>query len=53
MNEDESVYKFHIRLCDVANTSFATSEKMSEEKLARKILRSSPKRFDIKVTAIE
>lgn len=39
--------------CDITNTSFALSEKMFEKKLARKILRSLPKRFDMKVTAIE
>lgn len=53
MNEDESICEFDIRLCDIANTSFSLSEKMSEEKLTRKILRSLPKRFDIKVTSID
>lgn len=40
MNEDEIVNGTHIRLLDIANTSFALGEKMSGEKLARKILRS-------------
>lgn len=53
MNEDESIYDFHISLCDIANTSFTLEDKMSEEKKARKILRSLPKKFDTKVIAIE
>lgn len=53
MNKDENVIEFHIRLHDIANTSFALGEKMSEEKLAIKILRPLPKRFDMKVTIIK
>lgn len=53
MNEEESIYEFHIILHDISNTSFALGEKISEEKLARKILRSLPKRYDMKVIAIE
>lgn len=37
----------------MANTSFALGEKMSEEKLVRKIIRFIPKKFDMKVTTIE
>src|ERR1044072_1752866 len=37
----------------IANSSFALGEKMSDEKLVRKILRSLPRRFAMKVTAIE
>jgi hypothetical protein len=51
--EYESISDCNIRLRDIANTSFALGEKMSDEKLARKILRSLPKKFDMKVTAIE
>ena len=53
MNEDKSVCDFNIRLRYIANTSFALGEKMSEEKLARKILKSLPKKSDMKVTTIE
>lgn len=53
MDEKESICDFHIRLCDISNTSFSLGKKMSEEKLARKILKSLPKRFDMKVTVIE
>lgn len=48
MNEDETLSEFHIRLCDIANMYFSLSEKMFWEKLAIKILRSLPKRFDRK-----
>jgi hypothetical protein len=53
MYEYESISDCNIRLRDIANTSFALGEKMSDEKLARKILRSLPKKFDMKVTTIE
>lgn len=36
MNEDESVSEFHIRLCDIANTSFTLSKKMPEESARKK-----------------
>lgn len=52
MNEEKSICEFHIRLCDISNASFALGEKISEEKLSRKILRSLPKRFEMKVSAI-
>ncbi|MCI34724.1 gag-pol polyprotein [Trifolium medium] len=53
MDEDETISKFNTRLRDIANSPFALGEKMSEEKLVRKTLRSLPKRFNMKVTAIE
>lgn len=53
MWEDESISKFNIRLHDMANNSFALGEKMSEEKLVRKILTYLPQKFDMKVTTIE
>ena len=53
MKEDESIHDFHMNILEIANTSGALGEKMSDEKLVRKILRSLPKRFDMKVTAIE
>lgn len=42
-----------MNILEIENASSALGEKMSKEKLARKILRSLPKRFDMKVTAIE
>ena len=53
MKEDESIHDFHMNIIEIANASSALGEKMSESKLVRKILRSLPKRFDMKVTAIE
>ncbi|XP_050875314.1 uncharacterized protein LOC127078947 [Lathyrus oleraceus] len=53
MNEDESIYDFNIRLRDIANTSLSLGKKMSMENLDRKILRSLPKKFNMKVMTIE
>jgi hypothetical protein len=53
MKEDESVHEFHMNVLDFANQFDALGEKLSEEKLIRKILRSLPKKFDMKVTTIE
>ncbi|MCH82645.1 gag-protease polyprotein [Trifolium medium] len=53
MKEDETIHDFHMNIMDIANSSESLGEKMSEEKLVRKILRSLPKRFDMKVTAVE
>src|ERR1044072_4605241 len=53
MKEDETIHEFHMNVLEIANTSGALGEKTSEEKLVRKILRSLPKRFALKVTAIE
>jgi excinuclease UvrABC nuclease subunit len=53
MKDDESIQEFHLSLLDIANSFEALGEKMPDEKLSRKLLRSLPKRFDMKVTAIE
>ncbi|XP_024028691.1 uncharacterized protein LOC112093781 [Morus notabilis] len=53
MLEDETIFDFNSKLCDIANEAFALGEKISEEKLVRKVLRSLPRRFAYKVTAIE
>jgi len=53
MGEDESIQEFHMNILDIANAFDSFGEKMSEEKLIRKILRSLPKRFDMKVNVIE
>jgi hypothetical protein len=42
-----------MNILDIANSFDVLGEKMSDAKLVRKILRSLPKRFDMKVTAIE
>jgi len=53
MKDDESIQDFHMSILELANASGSLGEKMIEEKLVGKILRSLPKRFDMKVTAIE
>jgi len=53
MKEDENIQDFHMNILDMANSFDSLGEKMSDEKLVRKILRSLPKRFDMMVTAIE
>jgi hypothetical protein len=53
MKDAESIQEFHLSLLDIANSFEALGEKMPDEKLSRKLLRSLPKRFDMTVTAIE
>jgi len=53
MLEDESIQDYHLNILDIANAFESLGEKIAEEKLVRTILRSLPKRFDMKVTAIE
>ena len=53
MQENETISEFNSKLCDIANEAFALGEKISEEKLVRKALRSLPRRFAYKVTTIE
>src|ERR1044072_9023453 len=53
MGEDQTIAEFHMEIRDIANSSFGLGEKMSDEKLVRKILKSLPKRFAMKVTSIE
>ena len=53
MHEDESLYDFYTKLCDIANESFTLSEKIPETTFVRKIIRFLPDRFSSKVIAIE
>lgn len=53
MKDDESINDFHMNILEIANASSALGDKLFEEKLVRKILRSLPKRFDMNVAAIE
>ncbi|CAM8914236.1 unnamed protein product [Rhodiola kirilowii] len=53
MQEDESIKDFNARICDLVNEAFTLGEALPEEKVVQKILRSLPKRFVMKVTAIE
>ncbi|GAU50915.1 hypothetical protein TSUD_411150, partial [Trifolium subterraneum] len=53
MKEDESVHDFYMNVMDFANSFDDLGEKMSDEKIVRKILRSLTKKFDTKVIAME
>ncbi|KAK2436528.1 gag-protease polyprotein [Trifolium repens] len=53
MKEEETIYDFHMNVLDLANSFDSLGERLSDEKLVRKILRSLPKRFEMKVTAIQ
>lgn len=53
MLESESIAEFNVRLLDISNESFALGMKIFEEKLVRKVLRSLPKKYDMKVTVVK
>ncbi|XP_050920063.1 uncharacterized protein LOC127137667 [Lathyrus oleraceus] len=53
MKDDDNVHEFYMSILEIDNSSSALGEKMSKEKQVRKILRSLPKKFDMKVTTIE
>ena len=53
MEEDESFVEFYAKLKDIVNSAFNPGETIPEPKIVRKVLRSLPKRFHAKITAIE
>ena len=53
MVEDESFDEFYAKLKDIVNSAFNFRETIPEPKIVRKVLRSLPKRFHAKITAIE
>ncbi|TYJ96033.1 gag-pol polyprotein [Cucumis melo var. makuwa] len=53
MTEDETVSIYNERVLEIANDSLLLGEKISKSKIVRKVLRSLPIKFDMKVTAIE
>ena len=53
MSEDESFDSFYSKLNEVVVNKFNLGEKMEDSKIVRKILRSLPESFHVKVTAIE
>ena len=53
ISEDESFDSFYSKLNEVVVGKFNLGEKMEDSKIVRKILRSLPKSFCAKVTAIE
>jgi len=53
MLEEESFGEFYSKMSDLRNSMVSLGKPISDVKLIRKILRSLPKRFRIKVTTIE
>ena len=53
MEEDESFDEFYAKLKDIVNLAFNLWKTIPEPKIVRKVLKSLPKRFHAKITAIE
>jgi len=53
MLEDESIHDYHLNILDIVNAFDSLEEKIYDEKLVIKILRSLPKTFGMKVTTIK
>ncbi|TYK12276.1 gag-pol polyprotein [Cucumis melo var. makuwa] len=53
MTEVESVSDYNKRVLEIANESLLLDEKIPDSKIVRKVLRSLPRKFDMKVTVIE
>ena len=53
MEEDELFDEFYAKLKDIVNSVFNLEKTIFEPKIVRKVLRSLPKRFHAKITAIE
>ena len=52
MSEEETINNINGRLCDIEIESFSLGEKISDERLVEKALRSLPLRFAYKETTI-
>ena len=53
MEDDESFDEFYAKLKDIINSAFNLGETIPEPKVVRKVFRSLPERFHVKITAIE
>ena len=53
MEGDKSFDEFYAKLNDIVNSAFNLWETIPKPKIVRKMLRSLPKRFHAKITAIE
>jgi hypothetical protein len=53
MLENETFDEFYTRINDLRNSVVSLGKRVSDVKLIKKILRSLPKHFRIKVTSIE
>ena len=53
MEKDESFDEFYAELKDIVNSAFNLEETIPELKVVRKVLRSLPERFHVKITTIK
>ncbi|XP_021825771.1 uncharacterized protein LOC110766715 [Prunus avium] len=53
MDENETFSEFYAKLCVIMNACSNLGEKIPEDRVVKKILRSLPQRFSPKITAIE
>ena len=53
MEEDESFNEFYVKLKEIMNLAFNLEETIPKPKIVRKVLRSLPERFHVKITIIE
>ena len=53
MEEDGSFNELYAKLKDIVNSAFNLGETIPEPKIVRKVLKSLPKRFHAKITAIK
>jgi len=53
MEDDKSFDEFYAKIKDIVNFAFNLRETIPEPKIVRKVLRSLPKRFHAKITAIK
>ena len=53
MEENETFDEFYAKFKDIVNSAFNLGKSIAESKIVRKILRSLPERFHVKITAIE
>ena len=53
MEEDETFDEFYAKLKDIVNSAFNLGKSIAKSKIIGKILRSLPKRFHAKITAME
>ncbi|KAI5322182.1 hypothetical protein L3X38_031254 [Prunus dulcis] len=53
MDENETFSEFYAKLCVIVDACSNLGEKIQEDRVVKKILRSLPQRFQPKITAIE
>ena len=53
IEEDTSFNEFYVKLNNIVNSAFNLGEIIPEPKIVRKVLRSLPERFHVKITTIK